>query len=110
MIEPGSNRVRTGFLTATPLSNRIQNEREVLDSAALHSECRLGGVGLESVICAKGTAATPNSVSPITPKENRTLVALARGLVDSRANVLEISTETILDVTQCALCMHYING
>jgi hypothetical protein len=63
---------------------------------------------LESILCAQELRQRP-ARRPDFDKENRTLVAVARALVDSRANILEIS-ETILDVTQCALCMHYING
>src|SRR5437588_5926173 len=54
---------------------------------------------LSSILCTEELARRP-SRPPDYEKENRALAALASALVDSRANILQILADTILDVTE----------
>ncbi len=57
-------------------------------------------VPLESVLCTEELQRRP-SRPPDYEKETRALAALARALVDSQTNILQILADKILDVTQC---------
>jgi len=73
----------------------------VSDFAASRSADSLDpSVSLESILCTGELGRRPLR-SPDHEKENRALIALARALVDSKANILQILAEKILEVTQC---------
>jgi hypothetical protein len=57
-------------------------------------------VPLETILCTEELRRRPWRPSDY-EKENRALVALAKALVDSKSDILQILAETILEVTQC---------